>query len=193
MIRFVTHPQVRIDPDVPVPHWGLSEVGRVRATVMLRQPWLSSVTRLLSSDETKALDTAAIVSTAIGVPIEVRVGLRENDRSSTGFLAPDEFESVADAFFADPDRSVRGWETAADAQRRVVAAVADALNAVEDVLIVGHGATGTLLLCHLLGVPITRAEDQQGGEAAPGGGNTWCFDPAAGAVVHRWRPIDRIG
>lgn len=37
---------------------------------------------------------------------------RENDRSSTGFLPPEEFEVVADAFFAQPGVSVRGWETA---------------------------------------------------------------------------------
>ncbi len=192
MIRFVTHPQVRIDPATPVPQWGLNDVGRARATAMLRQPWVANVDRILSSDETKALDTAAIVAGAIGVPIDVRVGLRENDRSSTGFLPGDEFESVADAFFAHPDRSVRGWETAADAQRRVVAATADVLEAYGDVLVVGHGATGTLLLCHLLGVPISRGEDQTGGEAAPGGGNVWCYDPTTGVVRHRWRPIELL-
>ena len=48
-------------------------------------------------------------------------GLGENDRSSTGYLPKAEFEAVADAFFARPEESVRGWERAVDAQRRIVA------------------------------------------------------------------------
>lgn len=27
IVRYLTHPQVQIDPDVPVPQWGLSSVG----------------------------------------------------------------------------------------------------------------------------------------------------------------------
>ena len=59
-----------------------------------------------------------------------------------------------------------------------------------DVLVVGHGATGTLLWCHLAGVEISREHDQCGGDAAPGGGNVWSYDLDARAMLHRWRPID---
>jgi hypothetical protein len=34
--------------------------------------------------------------------------LGENDRSATGFLEPDVFETTADRFFAEPDRSIDG-------------------------------------------------------------------------------------
>jgi broad specificity phosphatase PhoE len=191
-LRFVTHPQVRISADIPVPRWGLSEVGQLRAEAMLKQPWLAPTTRLLSSGETKALETAAVVAAATGLPIEVREALHENDRSSTGFVPPDEFEILADAFFGQPNESVRGWETSAAAQARVKAATADLLDDGDgDILVVGHGAVGTLLLCHLLGIAISRAEDQVGGDAAPGGGNYWTFDRSTATVIHRWRPIDR--
>jgi broad specificity phosphatase PhoE len=190
-LRFVTHPQVRISADILVPRWGLSEVGRLRAEAMLKQPWLSRTTRLLSSDETKALETAAIVASATGLAIEVRHALHENDRSSTGFVPPDEFEDLADAFFGHPNQSIKGWETSAAAQTRVKAATADLLDDDDgDTVVVGHGAVGTLLLCDLLGVAISRAEDQVGGEAALGGGNYWTFDRSTARVVHRWRPID---
>ena len=191
LLHFVTHPQVRISADVPIPRWGLTDVGRVRAAAICGQPWLAGVTRLVCSAETKALETAAIVAARSGLRIEVREQLGENDRSSTGFQPPDRFEELADAFFARPSESVAGWETAADAQRRMVDAVADLIvNGDGDVLVVGHGATGALLLCHLAGLPISRTEDQIGGEAAPGGGNHWTFDRAGQTLLHRWRPID---
>jgi hypothetical protein len=59
-----------------------------------------------------------------------------------------------------------------------------------DVLIIGHGAVGTLLLCDLLGTPIKRAEDQIGEDAAPGGGNFWTFDRSTATVLHWWRPVE---
>jgi broad specificity phosphatase PhoE len=198
ILRFVTHPQVRISADIPVPLWGLSDRGRARAVRFAQQPWIGQTTRIVSSAETKALETAAILAMAISVPVEVRHALHENDRSSTGFVPPDRFEVLADAFFAGPHVSVEGWETSSDAQRRVLQATADLLTgphtqageAPSDIAVVAHGAVGTLLLCHLLGVPISRSFDQVGGDAAPGGGNFWAFDLNEGRVLHHWRPID---
>jgi broad specificity phosphatase PhoE len=192
-LRFVTHPQVRISAEIPVPLWGLNDVGRSRAEVLAVQPWLSRTTRLISSGETKALETAAFVALATGLSIEVRHDLHENDRSSTGFVPAERFEQLADAFFANPDQSVEGWETADAAQARVQAATSDLLQDGEnDVLIIAHGAVGTLLLCDLLGTSISRAEDQVGGEAASGGGNFWTFDRSTATVLHRWRPVEAL-
>ncbi len=165
--------------------------------MLARQPWIERTTRLVSSTETKALETAAIVAIASGLSIEVREGLHENDRSSTGFLPPDRFEVLANSFFRQPDRSIEGWETARAAQIRIKSATSDLLDDDEgDALIVGHGGVGTLLLCDLLGTEISRSVDpaangdQAGREAAPGGGNHWSFDRTTGIVLHRWRPID---
>jgi broad specificity phosphatase PhoE len=192
-LRFVTHPQVRISAEIPVPLWGLNDVGRSRAGVLAIQPWLSRTTRLISSGETKALETAAIIAIATGLLIEIRHDLHENDRSSTGFVPSERFEQLATAFFASPDQSIEGWETAATAQARVRAATSDLLQDGEnDVLVVAHGAVGTLLLCDLLGKPISRAEDQVGGEAASGGGNFWTFDRSTATVLHRWRPVEAL-
>jgi broad specificity phosphatase PhoE len=85
----------------------------------------------------------------------------ENDRSATGFLPPSEFEATADRFFAEPDWSVRGWETARAAQARIVAAVRTALLDISgDALFVEHGGVGTLLYCALRRVEIDRRYDQ---------------------------------
>ena len=193
VLRFISHPQVRVSADIPVPRWGLTDAGRRRVASVATQPWLASVERLISSDETKALETAAIIAAEAGLPIEVRVGLRENDRSSTGFVPASRFEQLADAFFAEPDTSVEGWETSRDAQTRVVNATSDLFaTSGGDVLISGHGGVGTLLLCHLLSIPIARDHDQNGPTSAPGGGNHWTFDCDTGQVLHGWRPIEEL-
>jgi broad specificity phosphatase PhoE len=115
--------------------------------------------------------------------------LGENDRSATGYLPPAEFELMADQFFAQPTESIRGWETAQDAQHRIVAAVDQIANLSSTnfpVAIVSHGAVGTLLLCHLNGWAIDRKHDQPG----TGGGNYFRFDADTGVVEHGWRSID---
>ena len=94
--------------------------------------------------------------------------MRENDRSATGFLVPDEFQAVADQFFSQPDISVRGWERAVDAQARIVREVEHVLGRDEqgDVLFIGHGGVGTLLYCYYSGVAIDRSYDQPAAAAS---------------------------
>ena len=177
----VTHPEVRVDPAVPVPEWGLSAAGRERLRHLLAQPWVPSLTRVVSSTERKAVQTAEVLAGAVGLTVVQEADLGENDRSATGFLPPAEFEAVADEFFARPEVSVRGWETARHAQARVAAAVDRAVDgATGDVAVVAHGGVGTLLLCRLLGVPVDRRHDQ------PGQGSWYAFDAATRRVAHGW-------
>ena len=146
--RYLTHPQVLIEPLKDIRAWSLNEVGSNRVAILAAQLGsLSRTQRVVSSDEIKALETAKPLALALGVAMEVRPRMHENDRSATGFLPPQEFEAVADQFFAEPAKSVRGWETAESAQRRVVAEVESCLSDQHegDILFVGHGGVGTLL------------------------------------------------
>ncbi|MBN8943348.1 MAG: histidine phosphatase family protein [Rhizobiales bacterium] len=182
---FITHPEVVIDPGVPVPRWHLSDSGIRRMRFFAAAPELKDLTAVWASDETKAIEAAGLLAGRTGLPVGVHRGLHENDRSATGFLPPAEFQRVADQFFASPEESVRGWERAVDAQARVVAAVDDILarHPGGDLAFVAHGGVGTLLLCHRLGVPISRALDQHFE------GHYWAFDIATRRVQHAWRPI----
>ena len=192
---YLSHPEVRIDPAVPVPQWGLSDVGRARVAAFARGSWARRFTRIVSSDEAKARETARLIGDAIGVAVETGGNMGENDRSATGFLPPDEFEQTADAFFARPDESVRGWERALDAQRRIVTAVRDALagRAAEATLFVGHGGVGTLLACAVRGVPIDRAHDQGRAPGAnPRGGNAHGFTPDLKTALFGWTPMEAL-
>jgi broad specificity phosphatase PhoE len=84
---------------------------------------------------------------------------------------------------------VRGWETAAAAQARILRAVRTiaAENRTEgSVAIVSHGAVGTLLYCHLAGEPIARRWDQP----RNGGGNYYPFEVNPERALGWWQPID---
>ena len=188
-VFFVTHPEIVVDPAVPVPEWRLSPRGLARMRAMLAQPWVGGIGAVFASAERKAREAAGILAAHRGLEVRVIAALGENDRSATGYLAKDEFERVADEFFARPAESVRGWERALDAQARVVGAIERVLAAppaAGDAAVVAHGAVGALLLCHLDGRAIGRDADQP----ATGGGNYFAFDAASRRLLHGWRPID---
>lgn len=186
-IIFVTHAQVEIDPESPVTDWPLNALGRSRHAAFSDHPVLQGVGAVFCSDERKARDGAEIHATKLGLTPRVVTSLGENDRSATGYLPPAQFEDMANAFFGNPDQQVRGWESARAAQARIVSAVrtiAELERPGGDILIVAHGAVGTLLRCALLGRPISRSEDQPAGGGCyfvielPG----WTTDP-------EWRTI----
>jgi broad specificity phosphatase PhoE len=186
MLHYITHPQVEIDLGAPVAQWRLSAEGRKRAVDMLTQPWIASIGRLVSSAETKAVETARILGAHLRIDPEVRPDTGENDRSSTGALPRAEFEQLADQFFAQPAQRIRGWESARDAQQRIVNALADLLDASQpsDIAVIGHGGVGTLWYCHLAGVPIDRRHDQSSQ------GHYFSVDLATRRPIHGWRSID---
>ena len=145
MIYFITHPDVVVDSAIPVPQWPLSERGRERMQASLRLPWVAGIRAVHSSTEQKAVDGAEILARHLGLPFRQVEALGENDRSATGYLPGPEFEATADQFFAAPTESVRGWETAEHAQRRVVTAVDEILRSQQpggDIAIVGRRPDG---------------------------------------------------
>jgi broad specificity phosphatase PhoE len=189
LVRYLTHPEVRIDPAIPVPSWGLSDIGKARTEGIAGTGRLSETTQIICSAERKAIETAEIIAAKLNVDIEVRQAMHENDRSATGFLVPDEFEVVANQFFAQPDISIRGWERAIDAQSRIVREVEHVLSRKRpgDVLFVGHGGVGTLLYCHYSGLAIDRAHDQPAG-----GGCFFAFTADGHRVQHAWRRLEGL-
>ena len=188
----ITHPEVVARPDVPVPRWPLSERGKERMRALLALPWVAGVGSVYASTEQKAIDGGRILADHRGLPLVTRAELGERDRSSTGYLSPDEFRATVARAFAHPEESVRGWESSAAAQRRIVSAVeaiVAADRATGSIAIVSHGGVAALLLCHVTARPIAVDAQQPGAT----GGNTFALevDPSgAMALLHGWRPID---
>ncbi|WP_299406503.1 histidine phosphatase family protein [uncultured Roseobacter sp.] len=188
--RYLSHPQVQIDPQKEIQLWSLNDIGTARVARLAQSNALATTRRIVTSAEVKAVETARLLADALGCALEVRERMHENDRSATGFLPPQEFEQVADQFFAEPETSVRGWETARAAQSRIVFEVRACLrdHGEGDVLFVGHGGVGTLLYCHLAGLAIDRAHDQGPG----GGGCYFAFPTEMGPPAHPWRPMEQL-
>ena len=186
---FLTHPEVEQDPARPVPLWRLSPRGIARMRAFAETTEARGIHAIWSSAETKAIEAAGLLGAALGLGLSVEEGLGENDRSATGYLPPPEFQKAADAFFARPDESFRGWETARAAQQRIRAAVervAAARPASGDVAILAHGGVGALLLGAVTGQPISRALDQPGG----GGGCLLVLHPGPPLVLREgWRVL----
>jgi len=186
---FITHPNVVISREVPVPQWPLSELGRSHTRQGLAQSWVRELTAIYCSTEQKAIDGARILAEHLSLDFVPVAELGENERSATDFLPPHEFEQLADAFFAQPHASVRGWERAVDAQSRIVRAVEQAMTGDTTsgpIAIVSHGAVGTLLYCHLAGKQIDRRWDQP----SNGGGNFFRFALEPAEAYSWWQPMD---
>ena len=184
---YLTHPQVQIDPETPVTDWQLNAIGSARIDALAKSGVLKDIYRIISSAERKATETAVILGNALGIQVEIRADSGENDRSATGFLPGNEFEAAADTFFAVPDCSFRGWETARAAQSRIVTVYSELAALPGNTLMVGHGAVGTLLLCQLGGWHIDRKHDQPAG-----GGNVFTYMQESKKLLHGWQAIEEI-
>ncbi len=189
LIHFITHPEVVIYPEVPVPQWTLSNTGIDRMNQFVAKLWIRTVSGIYCSTERKAIDGAQIISEQLRLSFTQIEELGENDRSSTGFLPVEAFEIMATRFFNNPTQSIEGWERAIDAQARIVRAIKSLTNEDStegDIAIVSHGGVGTLLLCYLSRSAIDRSMDQPGG----GGGNYFSFDRESLKLIHGWRPFE---
>ena len=183
-----------MDAAVPVPRWGLSDVGRARAEAFARHPLVTAARRIVASTETKAIELAQILAVAIRAPFTTDAEFDENDRSATGYVSAERFEQLANAFFAHPDQSVEGWEPAAMAQARIVGAFETALehhNPERPIIFAGHGAVGTLLKCALDQRVISRDEDQRR-IGHPGGGNVLVIRISDRALLGDWTPMEAL-
>ncbi|MGO4571998.1 histidine phosphatase family protein [Microvirga sp. 2TAF3] len=185
---FVTHPEVVIDPLTPVPEWPLNEIGRARMERFAETLAGRNISAVHASTERKAMDGADIVAKRLGLSFATDPDLGENGRSATGYIAPPEFWEVVREFFAHPEKSIRGWERAIDAQARIVKAVsriaADGNSG--DTVIVSHGGVGSLLTDHLQKVAIGQGSRP----SHPGGGGYLVIDRNPFSLRRDWRVID---
>ncbi len=185
---YFTHTQIRIDPAAPVHDWHLSDEGRARVLRVVNAPWMSRVTRVVASSEYRAIETAHIFAGRRDLPVEIKPEFDDSARPVSDFLSVVDLDTTLDGFFARPQESARpGWESAADAQRRVAAAfdaLLDGRTDSGDLVIIGHGRIGTLLLCHLAGLPIAREHLEP-----TSGGNLFAVDCLSRKVLFGWRTV----
>ncbi|MCC6188643.1 MAG: histidine phosphatase family protein [Anaerolineales bacterium] len=144
----------------------LTAAGWEQARAMLPQLDGIAFAAIYSSDLRRARDTASILAAHLGLPVQVRVGLRE---VRLGLWEGMLFSDIQDQYAAawqerqrDPlhARPPQG-ETLAEVAVRASAAADEIAQAhpAADVLVVAHGLTLATLLCLGRGLPLERAYD----------------------------------
>lgn len=137
----------------------LSDVGRRQAQYW--REWLSDVplTRIISSDLSRCMETAGIIAANRSMDIAPLAGLREIHLGQWDGMSfhqvkerwPDAFRKRGGdiARFRPP-----GGENFLDLQQRVVPVFEKAVDqADKNILIVTHAGVNRMILCHLLGMP----------------------------------------
>jgi glucosyl-3-phosphoglycerate phosphatase len=133
----------------------LDEVGRRQAYEVAGLVAAVRPDRIVSSDLVRALETAQIVASTIGVPVTVEPRLRERSLGHWEGLTRDEVEQTYPDEFADwragRDISRRGGETREQVAQRALAAFAEHSQA-ETLVLVTHSATAMALCNALVGI-----------------------------------------
>jgi broad specificity phosphatase PhoE len=163
--------------------WPLSDEGRRQAELLAELPHWRDVALIISSPEEKALATARPAAARHGLPLRADERLRELRRPAV-WVGQERYEQIVDEVFASPERSVEGWEPAADVLRRALAMLNEVLAAQREgnVALVGHGLSFSLLLAHLQGLPRPRIDAWR---AIPFAAIA-AIDPQNGLVTPRW-------
>ncbi|KKQ91370.1 MAG: Phosphoglycerate mutase [Candidatus Woesebacteria bacterium GW2011_GWB1_39_10] len=163
-LYFITHPSVHIVKVLPIDQWGLSSKGINEVKRLLKLSFWNEISIIYSSPEKKAIQTAELISREYGIKIFTRDNLSEVDRSSTGFMEYGKYLDVVRNFYKHPKESIQGWESAAVASKRIFKDIAQIMSKHKNksIVVIGHGATGTLLACSLLNKEPDFAEDTQG-------------------------------
>jgi broad specificity phosphatase PhoE len=144
----IKHAAPEVVPSLPPEQWHLSDKGRASCDLLAEQIRPHAPKRILSSTEPKAIETAELVASRLGVQHGTAPDLHEHDRSNVPHMRSSEFISAVELFFRKPDELVLGRETARQAQERFSAAVQAVVKAHPDdeIAIVSHGTVIALLL-----------------------------------------------
>lgn len=159
---FVTHPEVKIDPNVPREQWELSEKGKEELQDLLQKDIWNNVRSIYTSKENKAHSVAEEIAKKFNLKVNQIEGLEEVNRTSTGFIDDEKYRFAIEDFYLHPADSYKGWETAYEATERIKKCI-DELTANSDdegfYILIGHAMVGSCLSCFVRGIDPTFNED----------------------------------
>jgi len=183
-ILLAKHSQPVIDPTTSPTTWKLSTPGRRRALALAASLEGRGPSKVFSSPEPKALETAEIVATVLRLDVEVIDDLREHARPALPFADTREaFERAIGDAFARPGETLFGGESVDLARVRFAAAVERLLTSPRagTRLLVTHGTVLAAFAAHVAGLdpaPLWRRLDLP----------SWiALDLDARTIVDSWR------
>ncbi len=119
----VRHSLPEVVASLPAAQWQLSEEGERRCRVLAHLLERYDPAAILSSEESRARQTAELVSGHLGKTCETVSGLHEHDRSNVPYMSRAAFESAIQRSFERPDALLLGTETAQQARLRFEGAI----------------------------------------------------------------------
>ena len=143
-VYLIRHAETVCTADDPA-LWPLSERGEEQARMLGAQSFWDEVKAIISSDEFKAVSTVQTIAFDRKIPLYMHGGLRELHRTP-GWI--EDYEARVLEVFQKPALSIAGWERAADAQARMLAAFEELLTKYDQtpIAIVSHAMVLALLL-----------------------------------------------
>jgi broad specificity phosphatase PhoE len=150
----IRHSAPEIRRDVPAAQWRLSEEGVARARDLARTHAAPNTTRVYTSVEPKAKETARLLAEGWEMKaVEAVPGLHEHERPEAQLMTREAFELKVRELFARPSEKVFGAESADRARRRFTMAVMRLVSSTPgDVVVVSHGTVITLFVAEAAGV-----------------------------------------
>jgi broad specificity phosphatase PhoE/HEAT repeat protein len=142
----------------------LCEDGRLEARRVAKNVQSLGIGRIVTSTADRAQQTGKIYADALGIPLQVNPRLRELDHGKWEGRRFDELESDLSSSFArwldNPtsiDEIPEGQENTVAAQHRIVQAICEIALEYrgQTVLVVAHKHINALLMCRILGKPLT--------------------------------------
>lgn len=142
----VRHSLPEMDFTVSSHQWHLSDEGRRRCARLADLLVDYDPVAIVSSRESKAVETAEIIAERFGLRVEIEANLHEHDRRGIGRLSNGEFQEAVAQLFSEPEALVFGQETGAQARQRFSQAVDNILARYPtgDVIVVSHGTVMSL-------------------------------------------------
>ncbi len=144
----VKHAMPDIDPMAPPRTWRLSNSGRdaskrLGIALVDFQP-----IAVLTSDESKAIETGEIIAAQLRLQAIIKPGLHEHERGVLPFDSPSVFDEHIRKLFSHPDAVIYGYESADAAHRRFESAMRSAISSQPPgtLIIVAHGTVIVLLV-----------------------------------------------
>jgi broad specificity phosphatase PhoE len=148
----VRHSTPEIQRQVPAAQWPLSAEGAARARAFAARLDPGTATRLCTSTEPKARDTARALADVWQLPVEDVPGLHEHERPGVPIMTREEFDGRIREMFERPDHRVFGAESAEQARRRFSKAVLRLVQqSREDIVVVTHGTVMALFVAACTG------------------------------------------
>src|SRR5947207_11515653 len=147
-IILVRHAKTKIDSQIPITRWGLSQEGISLAQKLSENNIIKQIDILYSSLQTKSLETAVILAKPNAIPIKTDDRLTEITSFTNKFIPDvDKYNQAVKDYYSDIIKRINNGETKQEALERfniAIESIVKTSNNKENIGLVSHGNILTL-------------------------------------------------